>query len=281
MATLLDRLLLLQPTAKRTTLRQMLADGRVRVDGQRARSLKQELADTAKVTIADHAPRALPSPGPLAIVYEDDDVLVINKPPGLLTSTGPRERRPTALKFVQEYYAGNRDVRVGLIHRLDRDASGLLIFSKSNLAYDSLKTQFFKHTVDRVYSAVVSRVPQDRKGTLNKPLEERTDGTVYVCRGNRGQLAVTHYTVVSQNPQRQALLRVSLETGRKHQIRVHLSHAGWPIVGDSVYGEATPGLGLMLCAVELALDHPRTGKRVAWDLPIPAFMRKLFTDVKA
>ncbi|HEV7300555.1 MAG TPA: RluA family pseudouridine synthase [Tepidisphaeraceae bacterium] len=280
MPTLLDRLLLLQPTAKRTTLRQMLAAGRVRVDGQRARSLKQELPDSAKVTIADHAPRATPSPGPLTIVHEDADLLVINKPPGLLTSTGPREQRPTALKFVQDYFAGNRDVRVGLIHRLDRDASGLLVFSKSNMAYDSLKTQFFKHSVDRVYSAVVMRVPSERQDTLNKPLEERTDGTVYVCRGNRGQLAVTHYAVVSQNAQNQALLRVTLETGRKHQIRVHLSHAGWPIVGDSVYGDATPGVGLMLCAVELAVDHPRTGQRVAWSLPIPAFMRKLFAEPK-
>jgi 23S rRNA pseudouridine1911/1915/1917 synthase len=280
MQTLLDRLLLLQPTAKRTTLRQMLGSGRILIDGRRARSLKQPLDDAAKVTIANHAPQVAPTTGPLHMVHEDEDLLIVVKPPGLLTSTGPREQRPTALKFVQHYFAGDRNVRVGLIHRLDRDASGLLVFSKSNLAYDALKTQFFKHTVDRVYSAVVSRVPQERQGTLQKPLEERTDGTVYVCRGNRGQLAVTHYAVVAENAQGQALLRVTLETGRKHQIRVHLAHAGWPIVGDAVYGQATPGQGLMLCAVELGFDHPRSGQRVGWKISMPAFMRKLFAEVK-
>lgn len=280
MQTLLDRLLLLQPTAKRTTLRQMLSSGRIAVDGRIARSLKQPVDAAAKVTIADHAAPVAATTGPLQVIHEDADLLVVVKPPGLLTSTGPREPRPTALKFVQHYFASDRGVRVGLIHRLDRDASGLLVFSKSNLAYDSLKTQFFKHTVDRVYSAVVSRVPREREGTLDKPLDERTDGTVYVCRGNRGQLALTRYAVLSENAAKQALLRVTLETGRKHQIRVHLAHAGWPIVGDSVYGEATPGQGLMLCAVALGFDHPRTGERVAWEIPIPPFMRKLFADAK-
>jgi 23S rRNA pseudouridine1911/1915/1917 synthase len=271
--TLLDALITRFPLAKRTTLRSMLADGRVWVDGRRARSLKQPVDDGAKVEVRDGSRSRkdeadVPTPGPLTVVYEDTDLLVVDKPPGLLTSTGPREKRPTALKFVREYMAHDRDARVGLIHRLDRDASGLLVFSKSHVAYESLKTQFFRHTVTRAYAAVVSPAPKERAGTIDKPLEERADGTVYACRGSRGQRAVTHYEVMSVTGDR-ALLRVKLETGRKHQIRVHLSTRGWPIVGDTVYRGAESDAGLMLRAIELAIDHPKTGQRMTWTADVP------------
>jgi len=161
-----------------------------------------------------------------------------------------------------------------LIHRLDRDASGLLVFSKNHAAYRSLKQQFFDHTVERVYTAVVHGVPTPRSGRIESRLVERADGTVYSTpRPDAGQRAVTDYETLDHRRGR-SVLRVKLHTGRKHQIRVHLSERGVPIVGDPVYlprdgrkVESAPRL--LLAATKLSLTHPRTGKRLTFEVPPP------------
>lgn len=262
--TLLDRLVELFPTAKRQTLRRMTAEGRVLINGRRVMRVSIPLAPSDKVTVA--APRATdPNQliAPLRIVHEDDDLLVVDKPAGLLTSTVPGEKRPTALKLVRAYLAASSPrARVGLIHRLDRDASGLLVFSKSHRAYESLKTQFFKHTVDRIYQATVRGKPSPDRGRIKSNLIERADGTVRsTTKHAAGQLAITEYEVVSSQAGT-STLRVRLHTGRKHQIRVHLSEKGFPIVGDRVYGDSKQPDQLALRAIELGFDHPATGKRV-------------------
>ncbi len=220
---LIDWLIEKYPTAKRQTLKRMLEAGRVAVNGRPAVKLKQLLSDTDKVSVSDRveSEREGGKAGPgFPVVYEDEDILVVNKPAGLLTSTVPREKRPTLLAGVREYLAGREPkARVGLIHRLDREASGLLIFSKNNAAYESLKTQFFKHTVHRVYLTVVQGVPKPRQGRIESNLSERIDGTVHVVKQiGKGVLAVTDYEVVKDNGKR-AMVRVTLQTGRKHQIR--------------------------------------------------------------
>ena len=204
---------------------------------------------------------------PFDIIYEDRDILVVDKPAGLLTSTNPRERRPTLLAMVRDYI-GQREprARVGLIHRLDKDASGLLIFSKAHPAYDSLKTQFFKHTVQRVYQAIVHGKPQPDRGRIESRLIEWKDGSVHSTRVHaKGQRAITDYEVVEQL-KGYAIMRVTLLTGRKHQIRTQLSERGWPILGDSVYGKENDNSPqLMLRAVRLEIEHPRTGKRMTFE----------------
>ena len=267
------RLRALYPTAKNQTLKRMVVAGRVTVNGTRATKLSQPLADGDEVRVdSDAAPgrrvgsSSKPTLAPLTLVHEDADLLIVSKPPGLLTSTVPRERRPTALAIVRRYVEStDRAARVGLIHRLDRDAGGLLVFSKSDLAYQSLKTQFFKHTVDREYEAVVRGSPRPKKGMIDTRLVERADGTVHSTKQHgRGQRAVTEYEVVAEHDGL-ATLRVTLRTGRKHQIRVHLSERGWPIVGDAVYDRAHPS-GLRLRAVRLVFDHPRSGRRVTFNV---------------
>ncbi len=220
-----------------------------------------------------HARRARSAPRrlPFAIVYEDADVLVVDKPAGLLTSTVPRERRPTLLAMVREYVeAHSPRARVGLIHRLDRDAAGLLVFSKNDPSYRSLKSQFFHHSTERVYLAVVYGSPPSDSGRIDSSLVERTDGTVHSTRQHgKGQRAVTEYEVVSRSGG-QTLLRVTLQTGRKHQIRVQLSENRMPIIGDVLYGrEDDKPPRLMLAAVRLGFDHPRTGKRVVFEVAPP------------
>ena len=154
MPTLLDWLIARYPSAKRQTFKQMLAGGRLTINGRRPRSLRASVSESDRIVVADRSAKREPTSIaklPFEIVYEDRDVLVIDKPPGLLTSTTDRERRPTAWAAVQKYVAAtDAAARPGLIHRLDRDASGLLVFSKSDAAYRSLKQQFLHHTVSRI-----------------------------------------------------------------------------------------------------------------------------------
>jgi 23S rRNA pseudouridine1911/1915/1917 synthase len=286
--TLLEWLVRRFPTAKRETLRQMVRDGRVTLNGVVPRGVKVEVGADDRVEVTDRRPdraehsrsatrarRALA----FTVVYEDADLLVVDKPAGLLTSTVPGERRPTLLAAVQEYVGAQKPVdrrtRVGLIHRLDRDASGLLVFSKNDAAYHSLKSQLFHRTVEREYLAVTEGVPTPREGRIESRLDERADGTVYSTRTHAaGERAITQYAVIeSLDGGRRSLVRVRLETGRKHQIRVHLAQRGAPIAGDPVYGagdDEQDAPRLMLAAVKLGFTHPRTGEPASFELPPPA-----------
>jgi len=260
---LFDRLRKDFPTAKRQTLKRMVQDRRVLINNIPASKLTQPIQPNDRIEIAQAKKSPRPTL-PFPILSEDDDILVIEKPAGLLTSTVPREPRPTALAAITRYLQATAPgAHVGLIHRLDRDASGLLVFSKNRAAYTSLKQQFFHHTVTRIYHAIVSPPPPQDSGRIESRLIERADGTVHSTRqASKGQLAITDYTILKRQKD-EALLKIALQTGRKHQIRVHLSESGSPIVGDTTYG-GKPHDNLQLTAVELAFDHPRTKKRVTF-----------------
>lgn len=277
--TLLDRLLKEFPRAKRQTLKRMVQNKRVRINGVAAVALKQPITADDRISVVPES--EITAAAPFPIVFEDQDILVIDKPAGLLTSTVPRERRPTALAAARDYLSADRSVRVGLVHRLDRDASGLLVFSKNQRSFASLKRQFFRHTATRTYRAIVSPPPRAAKGRIESSLVEGADGAVHSTRAaNRGDRAVTDF-VVEKWAGDLALLRVTLYTGRKHQIRAHLSEFGCPIVGDRMYGGTPHQAGLMLAAIELALDHPRTGRRICWGIDMPDAMKKLASRIGA
>jgi 23S rRNA pseudouridine1911/1915/1917 synthase len=270
--TLLDWLVRKYPLAKRQTLKRMVEAGRVRVNGRRAAILKTALLPKDRVEVSEQvaAQRVAPTRTHLVIVHEDDDILVVDKPAGLLTSTVPREKRATLLAQVRDYLETDEArIQVGLIHRLDRDVSGLLIFSKNDDAYRSLKTQLFHHTVAREYRAVVHGAPKPPKARLETRLVERADGTVHSTKQiGKGEVAISEYEVLKTEGKR-SLVRVVILTGRKHQIRVHMAENGTPIVGDKVYGPEGSASRLMLAATRLGIVHPRTGKELTFSLPIP------------
>ncbi|MBA2707009.1 MAG: RluA family pseudouridine synthase [Gemmatimonadaceae bacterium] len=268
------------PNSSRSTLKRLVLAGRVTLNGRRVRKLTEGVRESDQLKVADRA-RPVESSDllePLERIFEDQDLLVVHKPPGLLTSTGPRETRPTALAIIQKYLAEHdRDARAGLIHRLDRDASGLLVFSKNELAYESLKTQFFRHTVQRIYLALVHGSPKPVKGRIESQLVEYADGTVHSTKATgRGQRAITEYEVLRVH-RHVAEVRIRLETGRKHQIRAHLAQREWPILGDPIYGRKDSARRLMLAAVELQLDHPRTSERMTFRRPAPPELDELMT----
>src|SRR6266550_3213656 len=198
MQTLLEWLIAKYPNAKRQTLREMVGQGRVSINGKAARSVKEVVDESDRVVVGKKPERARASIEPLKIIHEDEDVLVLVKPPGLLTSTTVRERRATAIEIVRNYLADREPrARAGIVHRLDRDASGLLVFSKNNQAHQSLKRQFFEHTVLREYLAVVHGTVLPPKGKIESMLVELKNGSVRdTFAPGRGQKAVTEYELV-------------------------------------------------------------------------------------
>jgi RluA family pseudouridine synthase len=276
--TLLEELERLLPGQSRSDLRRLLADGRVTVNGSVAKIARMCVEPTDAVRVRnDRKPLRR---WPFTVVHADDDLLVIDKPAGLITSSTPREKRPTALAIAREWAAIERPrAKVGLVHRLDADASGLLCFSLNNAAHNALKGQFFDHSAGRTYAAVVAKSVTPPVGTIRSLLVEHVDGTVHATKNpQHGRPAITHYQTVAVARPR-TLLHVTLETGRKHQIRAHLSGRGWPIVGDRLY-DGDPADRLMLAAIRLELAHPTAGGRVVFEAPMPSEFRTLVPSVQ-
>lgn len=275
-ATLLDALAVLFPDSSKTTLRQMLQAGRVRVNGEPEKNARREVEPGEIIEIGQKSVQIALPPG-LAILHEDDDVIVVLKSHGLLTVATERERDTTAQAHLNEYLKQKGEERIHVVHRLDRETSGVLVFAKNFEAREALKEQFAAHTVDRVYVAVVEGTLEPAEGTFRSLLRERRDLRMESVKAHPdAKPAVTHYrTIKTKGPW--SMLEITLETGRKNQIRTHLSEAGHPVVGDRLYGSTVNPLGrLGLHAKLLGFDHPATGKRLVFTAPIPAVFRKLF-----
>ena len=259
--SLLARLRAQFPDASGRALRQWLADGRVRVDGVVVRDGRIAVASGQAVALAPHAPPAFPAP--LRLVHEDDDLLVIVKPPGLLTIATERERERTAYRLLGDYLARRSPPRRPfIVHRLDRETSGLLVFATSPAVKGDLQEQFEARRVERGYVAVVEgRVRADR-GRLSSWLAEPGR--------ERRRHAITDYEVLARRRDA-TLLALRLGTGRRHQIRVQLAELGHPVVGDRDHGSRrSPIRRLCLHATRLGFVHPGTGEPVRFDSAPPA-----------
>jgi RluA family pseudouridine synthase len=203
----------------------------------------------------------------LRIVFEDKSLIVVDKPEGLLTMATETERVKTLYSLLRAYLNSKRPPeKLFIVHRLDREASGLLVFAKSIAAKERLQDQFKSHTTGRKYIALVEGRIDKEDFTIRSYLAENAAYRVYSTKKkSTGKLAVTHVHVLKRNP-KTTLIEVKLETGRKHQIRVHLSEGGHPIVGDKNYGSTMNSLGrLALHAEHLDFVHPGTGAQMQFD----------------
>lgn len=278
MPTLLEALETKFPDSSRTTLRQMLARGRVRVNGEIARDAKQPVGESDAIDIAQKSVhRALPPE--IGVLYEDEHVIVVLKANGLLTVATERETETTVQAFLNRYLKGRGEERIHVVHRLDRETSGILVFAKHLAAREALKEQFAEHSVERVYVAVIEGTLTPPHGTFRSHLFERRDlRMVSVKPRPEAKLAITHYRTV-ETSRAYSMLEVTLETGRKNQIRAHLTEAGHPIVGDQFYGSTVNPLGrLGLHAKLLGFVHPMNGRRLTFTAPVPSSFRELFAE---
>lgn len=274
--TLLDALQSLFPDSSKTTLRQMLRGDRVRVNGMPERDAKREIGGEDRVTIAEKSDRIDPR---VRILYEDADLIVVNKAERLLTVPTDEVLYESAESFLNTYLGGKAgETRAYHVHRLDRDTSGVLVFAKNTHVRDRLQEQFTQHKAERIYVAIVYGKLREPTGTFRSYLAEDRELRVRTVADARdGKEAITHYRVIASG-RRWSMVEVTLETGRRNQIRVHFAEAGHPVAGDTMYGRGREeDLGrLALHAKTLAFLHPRTGKKMTFTAEVP----KIFRDVK-
>jgi 23S rRNA pseudouridine1911/1915/1917 synthase len=273
--SLLEALAELFPDASRTTIRQMLEADRVRVNGEIERKASRKLKKDEAVEVGAKKLRSWLDPR-LQVVFEDDALLVVSKASGLLTVASPGEKEETAQAFLNDYLKQKRESRVHVVHRIDRDTSGVLVFAKSFEVREHLKSQFAAHEIDRVYVAIISGRMLKPAGTMKSYLDEDSSIKVRVAANPaKGKLAVTHYKTIEEGP-KYSMIEARLETGRKNQIRVHFADAGHPLIGDRLYGAGDDPIGrLGLHAMELGFIHPVTEKKLSFAVPLPDAFRRL------
>ncbi|MBQ6263453.1 MAG: RluA family pseudouridine synthase [Clostridia bacterium] len=279
----------------RSAAQKLLTDGAAALaDGSPLKKNARVCAgDEFAVAIPDAAPpSAEPEDIPLDVVYEDGDIIVVNKPQGMVVHPAPGHATGTlvsALLFrCGDSLSGiNGVLRPGIIHRIDKDTSGLICAAKNDRAHISLSEQLKDHSMRRTYrSIVIGGLPQD-SGTVDAPLDRnRTDRKkMAVVRRGEGREAITHYSVVSRLPGF-TYAEMKLETGRTHQIRVHMASIGHPVLGDHVYGGGStqfekkhPSLfsGQCLHAAELELTHPSSGERMVFSAPLPENFQRILS----
>ncbi len=274
-ASLIDALQTLYADSSKTTLRKMLQSGRIRVNGEIEKNAKRELERDDVIDIAQKETQLALPPG-LTILHEDEDLIVVLKSQGLLTVATERERENTAQAYLNAYLLEKGEERIHVVHRLDRETSGVLVFAKNFETREALKERFAAHEIDRLYVAIIEGAMQPAAGTIRSHLLERKDLRMQSVDAHPdAKLAVTHYrTIANSDPY--SVLEVTLETGRKNQIRAQLSEAGHPVVGDQLYGSTTNPLGrLGLHAKLLGFQHPVTGKKMTFTAPLPKSFRDL------
>ena len=278
----LDRWLAGQAGApSRSALQGLMEAGFVRRNGAPANK-KDKLAagDRITLTLPDPQPiEAQPQNIPLDIVYEDDHLLVVNKPKGMVVHPAPGNPDGTLVNALLYHCRGRLSgvggaIRPGIVHRIDKDTSGLLVVAKDDLTHQGLSEQMAVHAIHRVYHAVVYGNIRQDTGTIEAPIgRDPRDRKRMAVTPGQGKRACTHWQVLERFG-RFTLLACRLETGRTHQIRVHMAHIGHPLAGDPVYGPRSvirELQGQCLHAKELGFRHPVTGQELRFDSPLPAY----------
>lgn len=274
----------------RSGIKKLIDEGHVQVDGKPCKAnlklqnkmvIQMEIPEVVEVEI-------LPEDIPLDILYEDEDVIVINKPQGMVVHPAPGHISGTlvnALMFhcKDELSGINGEKRPGIVHRIDKDTSGVIMVAKNNAAHQSLAKQLAEHTITRKYLAIVFNGFNEESGTVDQPLGRNPHDRKKMAVVERtGRRAVTHYRVI-EPLNHFTLIEAQLETGRTHQIRVHLTFIGHPLLGDLVYGPRKQPIrldGQALHARTLGFEHPKTGEYMEFEAPLPESFEKLLQRLR-
>jgi 23S rRNA pseudouridine1911/1915/1917 synthase len=283
------------PALSRERLKTLIRSGAVEAEGRPVRdpAIKVHGKESLRVAVPEaRPPHNEPQDIPLKIVFEDEHLLVVDKPAGLVVHPAAGNLDGTLVNALLHHCGGSLSgiggvARPGIVHRIDKDTSGLLVIAKTDVAHEGLARQFAAHSIDRRYRAIVSGVPKASQGTVDAPLARSAANRkkITIVGGNRGKRAVTHWKRLDVLRDA-ALVECRLETGRTHQVRVHMASIGHPLVGDPVYGRAGKTHGKLLKelqfhrqalhAAELGFTHPVTKHRLSFSSPMPPDMQELF-----
>ncbi|WP_186429990.1 RluA family pseudouridine synthase [Clostridium sp. BSD9I1] len=243
---------------------------------------KLRIGDEVQVNIPDPTHVNIePEDIPIDIIYEDSDVIVVNKPQGMVVHPAPGNYEGTLVNALLNHCSDlsgiNGVARPGIVHRIDKDTSGILVVAKNDNAHNKLSEQFKEHSITRVYLALVEGVIKEDEGTIDAPLARHPKERIKIAIVPSGRRAVTHYKVIKRFKEH-TLVQCKLETGRTHQIRVHMCHIGHPLVGDPVYGYKRQKFNLegqMLYAQKLGFIHPKTNEYIEFQCDIPSYFKNV------
>jgi len=293
----LDQFISAVADISRSQAKELIEEGLVSVNGTTVKKPSFKVKEGQRVSFEIPEPEPLelePENIPLDVVYEDRDVIVINKPAGLVVHPAPGHTSGTLVNAIlyhcKDLQGIGGTLRPGIVHRLDKDTAGLIVVAKNDLAQQSLVEQFKKRTVGRLYRALILGIPKKEHDRIVVPIgRDKFDRKKFSPRTTSPKEAITNYWVVGKFPRHNVSeIRCKLETGRTHQIRVHMSYLGHPLLGDRTYGykpsriedetlrKLIDEMGMhALCAYYLAFDHPRTGKRMEFKVELPPQYRRV------
>ena len=279
----------LEQNMSRETIQRMIKTGKILVNNKQEKaSFKTTVGDL--ITLEEEIPEEIelkPQEMPLDIIYEDDDMLVINKEKGIVVHPGNGNPDGTLANAVMAKCKGSLSgiggrIRPGIVHRIDKDTSGLIIVAKNDTAHINLSKQIQDRKVKKTYIALVRGIIKENEATINMPIGRSSKDRKKMAVTKDGKEAITHFKVLKRY-NGFTLLEVKIETGRTHQIRVHLSEIGYPIVGDEVYSNGKNPFGVkgqMLHAEKLELKHPRTGKDLTFEAPVPKYFANIINQLE-
>src|SRR5690349_5880894 len=284
------------PTLSRERLKALIRSGAVEAEGKALRDPAIKVRGEEKVRIAVPEARQAhnePQDIPLSIIFEDEHLLVVDKPAGMVVHPAAGNFDGTLVNALLHHCAGRLSgiggvARPGIVHRIDKDTSGLLVVAKTDVAHEGVAAQFARHSIDRRYLAITGGRPSPASGTVDAPLARSAANRkkIAVVEGNRGKTAVTHYRIV--RPLKDAaLVECRLETGRTHQVRVHMASIGHPLLGDPVYGRARPAHREILKeldfhrqalhAAALGFVHPVSKQNLSFESALPSDIQELLS----
>ena len=278
------------PDKSRNYISHLIDEGKVLVNGKTAKtSLKVNTNDEIQVEVLEDKPLEVASENiPLKIIYEDEDILIIDKPQGMVVHPSFGHNEHTLVNAILHHCSDlsgiNGVIRPGIVHRIDKDTSGLICVAKNDKAHNFLAEQLKNHTMNRTYVALVRGVIKENHGTINMPIgrDNRNRQKMAVTRDNSKE-AITNFDVIKRF-ENNTLIECHLVTGRTHQIRVHMSYIGYPVEGDPLYGGRSYKKlydgGQLLTAVKLRLIHPRTKKEMEFQTELPSYFQNIIDNLK-
>ena len=268
----------------RTNIQRLIEEGNILVNGQKKKiSYKVQTGDNIEINIPEAKETSIKAENiPVEVVYEDNDIIVVNKPKGMVVHPANGNPDGTLVNAIMAMCKGSLsgiggEIRPGIVHRLDKDTSGLLIVAKNDLAHINMSNQIKDRQVKKIYIALVKGNINENEATINMPIGRSTKDRKKMAVRKDGKEAVTHFKVLKRYKD-YTLLKVKIDTGKTHQIRVHMAEIGHPVVGDMVYSKGKNEFGVegqMLHAQSLDFKHPITGKEMHLEAKLPEYFEKV------
>lgn len=274
----------------RNTVQRLIEEEQIKVNGNKIKpSYKTNLNDEIDINIPKAKEIDLkPQNIPLEVLYEDNDIIVINKPKGMVVHPANGNPDGTLVNAImakcKDSLSGiGGEIRPGIVHRLDKDTSGVIIVAKNDKAHIKLSEDLKKHKIKKTYIALVRGIIKENEATINMPIGRSKQDRKKMAVDKNGKEAITHFKVLKRYNEKYTLLEINIETGRTHQIRVHLSHIGYPIIGDTTYSNGKNEWGVIgqcLHAKSLKFEHPITGKEMLIEADLPEYFQKILENLE-